>query len=150
MENDPQDGEGLPATQADEEDNLTVEKIAEIVGGLPEKEQIKLFTRIELDVYSHHRGPVPMASEAERWEKILPGAAKEFIDFAKREQEIRRDSNERYAKYKTNQLNWIGFLALVMLGITAYATHLGFPLIAVPIGMSGIIALIVRYVMEKK
>ena len=95
-------------------------------------------------------GPLPPPQHLEEYDRIVPGAATRIVRMAEREQEIKATALE--GSVGNERLKTIGAILLGagVVAIAAYATHLGEPAIAIPLGLAGFAMAIVRWLTRQK
>lgn len=137
-------------TGTDKPVERTPEQIGNLIANLPEDQRRQILdaagqlVTLESTISAFFSGPIPPPSHLEEYERILPGSAQAIMDMAREEQRIKADSlrgplaNERL---KTWGSIWIG---TGMLLVAALATYLGHAVIAIPLGLAGVVSFLFR------
>jgi uncharacterized membrane protein len=107
----------------------------EVWNKLPEQERALIISKIEME---HYSGPIPSASELEKYERILPGAADRIMTQAEKEGEFRRAFvASKLNKFHTSNITGMVFAFTLSIGFAAaavYCASLGQTAVAVAFG----------------
>lgn len=139
-----------------------IKELAEQIAELPEERQEKIFEaaqdllklqkeiQIESTVLSTYSGPLPPPEHLAEYERIVPGAGKKMFEMVENEQRIRATVLEGGVKNDRRRIDGAILLGIGVLGIAAFATYLGEPIIAVPLGLAGFLAFVGRLLARQK
>lgn len=98
----------------------------------------------------HFQGPLPPPDFLERYEGTLPGAAERILRMAERQADHRRQYEDfaiRSDSKRADRGLLLGTLvAMMVLGVAAYALFLGQPLIGAAIGIADIVGIAGVYI----
>ena len=140
------DDAGTPA--GDELESPSREQVGDFLARLPEDQRKEILAAsghlVSLTTSENYSGQVPDPATAEVYERLAPGSAKRFIDLAEKEQDIRTETMRRSYRLEVMKIFGSISLSVLLLGISAFATWLGNAIIAVPIGLAGVISLFFR------
>lgn len=154
---DDKDGDALPVrpqpTESTDRSTLP-EEIRELLDELPEGELERVTKIASIMVSSHHEGPLPDGTNFEHYERVLPGAAKEIVEMAKKEQIIKetvlngRVSNDRLRLSNDRLLVWVLMVAAGgMIGVAGLAVWLEQPYVAMFLtGLSAVLGISLRLI----
>ncbi len=97
-----------------------------------------VISRTRVEEYS---GPIPQAEQFEKYEKVFPGAAKEILDMAKEEQQIRK----MRIGLERRRINAAVSVSFGMMNLAGIGIFPGISwTIVVPLGLSGMITFLLR------
>lgn len=122
------------------------EKIAEFLGELPPdlpKEMV-----ISLVQSMSFSGPIPPPALLKEYEEVLPGCAERVVQMAEREQSARHTDNRKLVHNDRLRAVFAFLVSLALIAAAVFATYLGAPEIAIPLGLAGTLTGIVRGVIE--
>ena len=94
----------------------------------------RVATNGEMLVAEHYEAPLPHPQILAEYDKVVPGSASAIIDDFKANAKAIRDLKSREleltaARHARGQ--WMAFaLGVLILGISAYSLHLGYPIVA--------------------
>lgn len=107
-------------------------------------------TRVQSTSVASFSGPLPPPQHLAEYEEIVPGAGKRILRMAEREQDIRANSLDGLNRNERRRVYGAVALGLGVLAISAYATFLGEPIIAVPLGLAGVISLLLKLLTRER
>ena len=91
-------------------------------------------------------GPLPPASEFQRYEATHPGAADRILRMAESEQELRGRVVDRSHEVEKWRIVAATTIPLFGLAVSAFGYYLGHPGFALPLGLAGFIGLLYKLV----
>ena len=112
---------------------------AKIIPASPDEDAPLEIHRVE--TYS---GPLPTPADFENYNRVVPGAAERILGMAEREQQIRADGQAKILANDKKRINGATLLGFVLLIIAGIATWQGIALIAVPLGLAGVMITVLR------
>ncbi len=89
-------------------------------------------------------GPLPPPENFEKYNQSLPGAADRIMTMAEKEQQIRAAGQEKILSNDSKRINVAAFLGLSVIVVAGIAAWNGNASIAVPLGVIGAVAAIIR------
>lgn len=144
--------EQQPVVSEDEQQRalaaLLAHRINELAA-LPEDEKRKEITSFisHTQIFS---GPLPNPEAFAKYNEILPNAADRIVRMAEKEQEIRHEAQRGAIDNDRRRINATTIVALSIVGVAGVATWLGQELIAIPLGLAGVIGTIIRQIIVKR
>ena len=127
---------------------LLTQRINELAA-LPEDEKQKEITA----VISHTRtfsGPLPTPEAFAKYNKVLPGAADRILRMAEKEQDTRHEAQRGAIANDRRRIDATTIVALSIVGVAGVATWLGQELIAIPLGLAGVIGTMIRQIIVRR
>lgn len=125
-----------------------VQRIKELAD-LPEDEQQKKITAI-ISRTQTFSGPLPNPEAFAKYNEVLPDAAARILGMAEKEQEIRHEAQREAIANDRRRINATTIVALSIVGVAGVATWLGQALIAIPLGLAGVIGTIFRQIIVRR
>lgn len=127
---------------------LLTQRINELAA-LPEDEKRKEITAFisHTQIFS---GPLPNPEAFAKYNKVLPDAADRIVRMAEKEQEIRHEAQRGAIDNDRRRINATTIVALSIVGVAGVATWLGQELIAIPLGLAGVIGTIIRQIIARR
>ena len=95
-------------------------------------------------------GPLPPPEDFKKYEENLPGATNRILSMAEKEQQIRSAGQAGMIANDSRRINYAMFLGIFLLIIAGIATWNGNAVIAVPLGLAGVISTIIRYIFSRR
>lgn len=89
-------------------------------------------------------GPLPSPEDFEGYNRALPGAADRIISMAEKEQQIRADGQDGILANDRRRINGAILIGLALIGIAGFAAWNGSALIAIPLGLAGVVGSVIR------
>ena len=125
----------------------TPEHIQELIHHLPDEQKAQLVEELvdSAIVKTTFSGPLPPPKDFAEYEKVLPGAAERILSMPEREQEIRAESQKKILSNDSKRINIAGLLGVALIVVAGIATWNGWALIAIPLGLAGVISAILRH-----
>ena len=151
-------GQATPESSADKTNGKLLpglpDEVRELLNELPEGELERVTKIASTIVASHHEGPLPDGPNFEHYEHVLPGAAREIVEMAKKEQRIKeavltgRVSNDRLRLSNDRLLVWVLMASAVgMIGVAGLAVWLEQPYVAMFLtGLSAVVGISLRLI----
>lgn len=120
---------------------------ARLVASLSDDKRIE---RIEksLTEFSAFSGPLPRPEDFEKYNEILPNAADRILAMAEKEQLIRADGQAGILANDRLKINRATLLGVGLIVVAGVATWLGHTAIALPLGLVGTVAALLRQIMD--
>ena len=97
-----------------------------------------------LEIHQVYSGPLPTPADFENYNRVVPGAAKRILGMAEREQQIRADNQAKILANDAKRINSATLLGVGLLVIAGIAAWQGAALIALPLGLAGVISVVLR------
>ena len=131
---------------------ISGQELEEILDALSDEDRLDLLREIitarseSASISVRFSGPIPLPEHFKAYGEVLPDAPDRILALAEQEQKIRNEgqaemfANERL-KVNRATLVWIG-----MLVVAGIATWKGYTQIAVPLGLTGIAAIIIQLI----
>ena len=126
---------------------LLAQRINELAA-LPEDEKRKEITAVisHTQIFS---GPLPNPEAFAKYNEVLPNAADRILGMAEKEQDIRHEAQKGAIANDRSRINAITIVALSLVGVAGVATWLGEEVIAIPLGLAGVIGAIFRQIFRQ-
>lgn len=126
--------------------------LARLVASLSDDKKIEqilnlLEVRIETK-FSAFSGPLPRPEDFEKYNEILPNAADRILTMAEKEQQIREDGQAGTLANNRLLVNRATLLGVGLIVVAGVATWLGHTAIALPLGLVGTVAALLRQIMD--
>lgn len=132
------DSSSLPAKQGKA-------AIVELVKDLPDSEKIELVNQLTVSrVETTFAGPLPTPEDFHKYSEVLPDAPDRIMRMAEREQQIRADGQEGMLANERRKINLGTLLGIALIVVAGIAAWRGQGSIAIPLGLAGTFALIIR------
>lgn len=93
-------------------------------------------------------GPIPPPALLKEYDEALPGCAERVVQMAEREQSARHTDNRKLVHNDRLRAIFAFVVSLALIAAAVFATYLGQPEIAIPLGLAGTLTGIVRGVIE--
>ena len=101
-------------------------------------------TPLEIHRVETYSGPLPTPADFENYNRVVPGAAERILGMAEREQQIRADNQAKILTNDTKRIHGATLLGVGLLVIAGIAAWQGAALIALPLGLAGVISVVLR------
>lgn len=125
------------------------QNLSEFVASLPEDKKLQLIQMLEVSrVETTFSGPLPSPEDFEKYNEVLPDAANRIMALAEREQQIRADGQAGMLANDHRRVTGSLLMGMSLIAVAGLATWLGIPLIALPIGLAGVLTALVRQVLN--
>ncbi len=132
------DSSSLPAKQGKA-------AVAELVKDLPDSEKIELAKELTVSrVETTFSGPLPTPQDFQKYSEVLSDAPDRIMRMAEREQQIRAEGQKGMLANERWKLNLGALLGVALLVVSGIAAWRGQGSIAIPLGLAGTFALIIR------
>ena len=89
-------------------------------------------------------GPLPSPDDFKKYNQVVPDAAERILSMAEKEQQMRLDAQTKVFANDSKRINRSTLVSLSLVFVAGLAAWKGFAAIAVPLGLTGIIASIIR------
>ncbi len=89
-------------------------------------------------------GPIPPPEDFEKYNLTLPGAADRIVSMAEKEQQIWADGQNGILTNDRKRINGAILLGLALVIVAGIATWKGYAVIAILLGMSGVLSSVLR------
>ena len=149
------DGEFQPVGAGDSKSELTGNPngpdlaeaiVAAVATKLSEEQKSSLVQ--ELSISRSFSGPLPPPDDFERYNKVAPDAANRILAMAEKEQQIRADGQSGAIRNDGRRINGAIAMGIALIGVAGLATWLGSAIIALPLGLVGAVAAIIRHLLD--
>ena len=120
----------------------------QFVASLPDDKKIELYKFLEISVETTFAGPLPSPDDLKKYNEVLPDAADRIMNMAEKEQQIRADGQAGILANDRLRINRATLLGVSLIVVAGIATWLGRTEIALPLGLVGTVAAILRQVMD--
>lgn len=97
---------------------------------------------------SSFSGPLPPSAEFERYNQVIPGAGDRILKMAEKEQQLREAGQKGAIRNDAKRISGAVILGLTLIAVSGLATWLGNPIIALPLGLAGILTAFTRQVLN--
>ena len=135
--NEPQ---SLPAEET-QEPKLPAE-LTQLLESLPEEKRALVATVVRQRITTMFDGPLPPPSVLAEYEKVVPGMAERIAKMAESEGTLRAQAQRSSARKDIFAISCATIVQLGFFGTAAWALYLGHELVAVPLGLGGVIGLL--------
>ena len=123
--------------------------LSEFVASLPEERKLELIQILAVSrVENTFSGPLPSPEDFKKYNEVLPDAAERIMSMAEREQQIRADGQAGIYANDRKRIGGGMLMGMSLIAVAALATWLGYALIALPIGLAGVLTALVRQVLN--
>ena len=110
----------------------------------PERKR-ELVERVQMQIMElHHSGPLPTAQQFAAYEEVHPGTAERILRMAEQKQEFGMEIVRGYQSHRRTGLNYSFVINILVILVALLATYLGIAIIAIPLGLVGLLALILE------
>ncbi|MDE0154750.1 MAG: DUF2335 domain-containing protein [Gammaproteobacteria bacterium] len=89
-------------------------------------------------------GPLPSPEDFNKYNQVVPDAAERILSMAEKEQQIRFEGQTKALANDSKRINRSTITYLALVAVAGVAAWKGFVAIAVPLGLAGVIASIIR------
>lgn len=101
-----------------------------------------------LSISRSFSGPLPPPEDFERYNQVAPDAANRILRMAEKEQQIRADGQAGAIRNDGRRINGAIAMGIALIGVAGLATWLNSPLIALPLGLVGMVTVLIRQLLE--
>ena len=101
-----------------------------------------------LSVSRSFSGPLPPPEDFERYNQVAPDAANRILAMAEKEQQIRADGQAGAIRNDGRRINGAIAMGVALIVVAGLATWLNSPLIALPLGLVGMVTVLIRQLLE--
>ncbi len=101
-----------------------------------------------LSISRSFSGPLPPPEDFERYNQVAPDAANRILTMAEKEQQIRADGQAGAIRNDGRRINGAIAMGIALIGVAGLATWLNSPLIALPLGLVGMVTVLIRQLLE--
>lgn len=122
--------------------------LAQLVASLPEDKKIELYKFLEISIETTFSGPLPSPEDLRKYNEVLPGAADRILTMAETEQQIRADGQAGILANNRLRINRATLLGMSLIVVAGIATWIGRTEIALPLGLMGTVAALLRQLMD--
>ena len=122
--------------------------LAQLVASLPDDKKIELHRFLEVSIETTFSGPLPSPEDLKKYNEVLPGAADRIVALAEKEQQIRADGQAGILANDRLRINRATLLGVSLIFVAGLATWLGRTEIALPLGLVGTVAALLRQIMD--
>ena len=134
---------------AEQGESTSGQNLSELVASLPEERKLELIQILEVSrVETTFSGPLPSPENFKKYNEVLPDAAERIMSMAEREQQIRADGQAGILANDRKRIGGGMLMGMSLIAVAALATWLGYALIALPIGLAGVLTALVRQVLN--
>ena len=136
-------------TPAEQGESSPDQSLSEFVASLPEDKKLQLIQMLEVSrVETTFSGPLPSPEDFKKYNEVLPDAANRLMALAEKEQQIRADGQAEMLANDRRRITGGLLLGMSLVTVAGLATWLGYALIALPIGLAGVLTAFVRQVLN--
>ncbi len=89
-------------------------------------------------------GPLPSPEDFNKYNQVVPDAADRILSMAEKEQQIHFEGQTKALANDSKRINRSTIISLALVVVAGLAAWKGFVAIAVPLGLAGVIASIIR------
>ena len=118
--------------------------VAEVIKGWSDEQKQQLAQQVSLKLFS---GPLPSPDDLKRYDEAAPGAADRILTVFEKEQQMQADGQAGILDTERRRIDRATLLGLALIGIAGIATWKGAAVIAVPLGLAGVIGTLIRYLL---
>ena len=118
--------------------------VAEVIKGWSDEQKLQLVQQVSLKLFS---GPLPSPDDLKRYDEAAPGAADRILTVFEKEQQMQADGQAGILDTERRRIDRATLLGLALIGIAGIATWKGAAVIAVPLGLAGVIGTLIRYLL---
>ena len=95
-------------------------------------------------VVSTFIGPLPSPEDFKKYNQVVPDAAERILSMAEKEQQMRFEGQTKALANDSKRINRSTIISMALVVVAGLAAWKGFVAIAVPLGLAGVIASIIR------
>ncbi len=140
------------AKQSQSED---LKLVLEQFGRLSREQRSGFLSQVTVVEQEQYSGPIPTAEQLAKYQKILPDAADRILKMAEKEQDIKWEATrgqienqDKLIGNDTRRVYSATLLGFVLLVIAGLATWQGNTVIAIPLGLAGIVASLLKFAID--
>ena len=117
-----------------------------VISQLPSEEQAQIAQRLVSQHTIEHTfiGPLPPPEDFARYDAIVPGAADRILTMAEKQQKMHADADDKAFANDRRRINLATLIGICMIILAGFATWLGSAIIALPIGLAGVLITFTR------
>ena len=125
-------------------------EVMEVINQLPSEQrtQIAQFLVQQHTIEERHSGPLPRPDDFARYDEIVPGAADRILTMAENQQKMRGDADDKAFANNRRRINLAALLGISLIILAGFATWLGSAIIALPIGLAGVLSVFTRQLFD--
>ena len=120
--------------------------VAAVAARLSEEQKTHLIQTFS--VSQSFSGPLPPPDDFERYNQVAPDAANRILAMAEKEQRIRADGQAGAIRNDGRRINGAIAMGIALIGVAGLATWLNSPIIALPLGLVGMVTVLIRQLLE--
>ena len=127
-------------------DSHTGKELDEFVENLTDQQREQLVQKLFVGhrIESIFIGPLPSPEDFRNYNQVVPDAAERILSMAEKEQQIRFEGQTKALANDSKRINRSTIISLALVVVAGLAAWKGFVAIAVPLGLAGVIASIIR------